>query len=250
MIQLGLVGKPISHSLSPLLQTAALNLAKLEGSYQLFEGDLLHDCAQRLRAGELTGLNVTMPFKQEAFELADRLTDDAALAGSVNSLRSDQGLLIGHSTDVVAFREIYAGGHGDLLVLGSGGSARAALAAWSGPPASVSGRNDERVAEICEEFGAKMLPWGQVAEAVLLVNATPIGMHGEELPKGLVESSGGIIDLPYSDRHTPAVELAQSLGIPVTPGFEFLARQAAASFTWWTGVDVDYERLAEASRKL
>jgi shikimate 5-dehydrogenase len=152
---------------------------------------------------------------------------------------------------VVAFDAYYPllGDVPALLVLGWGGAAKAAVAAWPGAEAHVSVRNTAKLA------GA-MVPgkiitqvrWGKGVPGALVVNATPLGMHGETLPDGVLTGAAALIDLPYATAPTPAVIAANDAGIPVSDGIAFLASQATASFEWWTGVAVDSGYLESVAR--
>src|SRR5690606_17866597 len=101
---------------------------------------------EEIRAGLLDGVNVTMPLKGEAYEAADVLTTEAERSASVNTLRLRDGVIEAHSTDTVAFGEIFdrVTGPAQLLILGAGGSARAALAAWTGGEV----RSEEHTSEL------------------------------------------------------------------------------------------------------
>lgn len=241
-----------------MIHTAALSEAGLEGEYRAVKADepTLRKAVDDLREGALDGLNVTMPLKSAAAALADRLTPLARNADSVNTLRARDGLVEAHSTDAVAFHEIFdeAGLFGEnapILVLGYGGSARALLAAMERREVHVSGRSLDRAEALAARFvTARARDWGSPVGGAVLVNATPIGMRGERLPSGLLEAVSGLVDLPYGDRQTPAVEAAKMAGLPLVDGIEFLARQAAASFEWWTGRTVDSTVLAEAARNV
>jgi shikimate dehydrogenase len=251
MLRLALVGDPVDHSLSPVMHRAALATAGLEGEYQAIRADaaVLEAVLGDLRAGRLDGVNVTMPLKEAAAAGADRLTPEAACSGSANSLRAREGVIEAHSTDVVAFGSLFERDSGGLLVLGAGGSARAALAAWPGPVASVSARDPSRAAAL-GSIGPEVLlvPWGRGVPGVMVVNATPVGMRGERLPEGVLMGAHALVDLPYGGTDTWAVAEARRRGLDVVDGIQFLALQAAASFEWWTGVPVDSARLAAAAR--
>jgi len=248
--RLALVGDPVEHSRSPVMQREALRLSGLEGDYELIRADrhVFVEVVERLRSGDLDGVNVTMPLKSDAFELADVVTDEAR--GSVNTMRNRKGQIEGHSTDVVAFAELFSVFADALLILGSGGSARAALTAWTGAHVFVSARNSDRVAELAGPVGATVVPWGTGVPGALVVNATPLGMSGEHLPEEVLNNATGLIDLPYGDLETPAVGYARAGNIRVVDGLEFLGIQAAASFTWWTGAVVDSMLLVETARNI
>ena len=250
-----LAGDPVAHSLSPRMHEAALDSAGFTGSYEAIR------CGQNgfsalvgeVRSGSIQGMNVTMPHKGLAHDSCDRLTEHAAHSASVNTMKSEGGVLVGHSTDVVAFEKILSGLDLDrpVVVLGSGGSARAALTALvtlDGPPTLVWARSRDRVRELQDRFGDDVKPLTSEPRAAIVINCTPLGMHGEGLPDGIAESPAALIDLPYGAEETPAVSASKAAGIAVVDGLEFLAMQAAASFTWWTGVDVEIDTMVRAAR--
>lgn len=233
------------------MQRAALELAGLDGDYEAVSTGpgQFAGVVDRLRSGELDGVNVTMPLKLLATEQSEILTPEAERSGSTNTLRCQEGVIEGHSTDVVAFQDLFAGSDNrTLLILGSGGSARAALAAWPHDRAHVSTRRPDG-ADILNDDRIARVAWGDPLPGAVVVNATPIGMAGEELSPGLVEEASLLIDLPYGSETTPAVARGQADGIKVVDGIEFLARQAAASFLWWTGIAVDFGVLLAEARK-
>jgi shikimate dehydrogenase len=248
-----LVGDPIEHSLSPLIHETAFEMTGLEGDYVAIRGGIadLEGLIRRLVSADLNGLNVTMPLKRVAMERSQALTPEAQGSGSVNALRIRTGILEGHSTDVVAFRQIYQGMKptGPLLVLGAGGAAGAALAAWPGSVAHVSTRHPGRAGGPSPTgVDVVPIPWGEEVPGALVVNATPLGMAGESLPERVLEAAEGMVDLPYGSGMTPASRWMAARGKPVADGIEFLVRQAAAAFEWWTGVAVDSTGLESVAR--
>lgn len=250
-IRLALLGDPVGHSRSPAIHAAALRLAGLVGGYEAItarQPDLDHHL-ERLRRGELSGVNVTMPLKVAALDRSERSTQEARGAGSANTLRASGGAIEAHSTDVLAFVDIFAelDHGGPMLILGAGGSAGAALAARGGMTAFVSARDMSRAAEV---GGDGTVPWGEPVPGALVVNATPLGMRGERLPDGVLEQAAVLVDLPYGREETPAVGEAGARGLPTVDGVEFLTRQAAHSFEWWTGVAVEWTALLDAARKV
>lgn len=254
--RLALLGDPVAQSRSPAIHAAALRLSGLTGEYKAITANqqVLERTLADLRSGAMDGINVTMPLKRIAFELADDTTSEGRLAGSVNTLRRGEGgLVLGHSTDAVAFREIFEDDEfkdlNSVLVLGAGGSAAAALAASGGKIVYVSARTPGTAQTLAETFDSVgVIPWGASVAGALVVNATPLGMSGERLPDRVVDLAGALVDLPYADTATPATTEAIGRGMPAVDGLEFLARQAAASFLWWTGENVDSAKLAEIAR--
>jgi shikimate dehydrogenase len=232
-----------------------LEITGLEGVYEKVRADetILGSAVEGLRNGVWDGLNITMPLKGEAARLADRLSSAAARSGSVNTLRRSDGELSGDSTDASAFRELISSprftGRTSVLVLGNGGSAAAALAALDDEPnLYVAGRNESVVDAMTRRLGGERVKWGMAVAGALVINATPLGMTGENLPNDVIETASGLIDLPYGDQETPAVSTARSHGLPLADGHEFLLRQAMSSFALWTGVEVSLETLSEHLR--
>ena len=276
MIKLGLIGYPVSHSLSPKIQNAALEACGLEGDYSLFP-ILPHDMQglqallARVRSGEITGLNVTIPHKQSVIPLLDELTPTAHAIGAVNVIYLRKNQLIGDNTDAAGFlsdvgrflttapvRDDKTRRHGDLnaLVLGAGGSARAVVYALvkSGWKVTVAARrieqaqelaesfaNDElRISSFCEAFLSDESSIFQPSELQLLVNTTPLGMapniDQSPLPQNSSIPSGtAVYDLVYNPRETKLVKDARAHGLQATTGLGMLIEQAVLGFQLWTG---------------
>jgi len=254
-VRLVLLGDPVGHSRSPAIHQAALAAAGLEGRYEALRVDaagVYRACAE-IRAGALDGANVTMPHKRTAAGAADRLAPEAAACGAVNTLVGAGGQVVGHNTDVGGlhlareWRGIPVGG--PVLVLGGGGAAAAALVAFAGSDLSVATRRAGagRALAVLLGIPARETPWGRPVRGAILVNATPLGMHGEPLPEGLVDEAAGLIDMPYGAEPTPAVAAARRLGRPVADGLDLLVAQAALSFRLWTGVEADVGAMRRAA---
>jgi shikimate dehydrogenase len=249
------LGDPVEHSRSPRLHGAMLEIAGLEGTYEKVRADekVLATAVEALRGGEWDGLNITMPLKAEAARLADALSSTAARSGSVNTLLRADGVISVESTDSSAFNQIFAlppfAERSSVLVLGTGGSAAAALAALTEEPnVYVSGRNDEAVDTLTRRLGGEPAGWGSAVAGALVINATSLGMGGETLPEAVLEVASGLVDLPYGDQETPAAARARALGLALADGHEFLLRQALASFALWTGVSLGLETVSARLR--
>jgi shikimate dehydrogenase len=251
------LGDPISHSRSPEIHTAMLEITGLQGSYERILADraVLADTISGLRSGEWNGLNITVPLKLDAAELADRLSPRTEFSGSVNTLLLDGEDVYGESTDSVTFEDLFERSAlsvlDPILILGSGGSAAAALASVGRDRHVVlSARNAARVESLAEHFGCDVVEWGSGVDDALVINATTLGMRGEELPGNALTMGSGLIDLPYGDQTTPTTRWAIDMEIPHVDGHEFLLRQAIASFRLWTGEDVDLETLRKTLRNV
>lgn len=254
-MRLALLGDPVGHSRSPAIHQAALAAAGIEGRYEARRVDSLgvYQACSEIRAGTLSGANVTMPHKRTAAAAADRLAPDAARCGAVNTLVAESGEVVGHNTDVGGLhlaREWAGISPGSpVLVLGAGGAAAAALVAFAGCELSVATRRGGAGRDLGAALGipAREVAWGEPVAGVIVVNATPLGMHGEPLPPGVVEEAAGLIDLPYGAERTPAVSAARRLGRPTADGLDVLVAQAALSFRLWTGVAADVGAMRRAA---
>lgn len=258
--RLAVLGDPVRHSLSPAMHNAVLAALGLEGVYSRRRVDVqgMSEAASQMRTGKLHGANITMPHKGVAAGLADHLSIDAARSGSVNTWKmEDDGSLTGHSTDVEGIRRAWgqAGLPTDcpVLVVGAGGAAAAALVALEDRELWCSARRPEAVSGLAERVDVTFsaLPWGEGLEGVVVVNATPLGMRGGELPEELLERAGGLFDMAYrSDlSHTGAVGWMRDRGLPACDGLSMLAAQAEASFEMWTGHRPPAGVMEQAARK-
>lgn len=265
---LGLIGYPLGHSLSPKIHTAALKACGLEGSYSLFpihpdDKDGLKDLLARIRSGEITGLNVTIPHKQNVIEFMDDLTPTAEAIGAVNTIHLREGKLIGDNTDAAGFladlkknmAESPSPKMGEglgvreksALVLGAGGSARAVVYALltDGWDVTVSARRIEQAQELVSQFknadAAELnVKTFQLSNFQLIINTTPLGMtpniDQSPLPENLsLPSNAFVYDLVYNPRETKLVRGAHSQGLRATTGLGMLIEQAALAFELWTG---------------
>ena len=244
--RLAVLGDPVAHSLSPAMHNAVLAALGLEGRYSrmLVDERGMTLAASRMRTGELHGANITMPHKGVAARLADRLSSDAERAGSVNTWTlEDGGRLVGHSTDVEGVRRVWvrAGLPTDcpVLVIGAGGAAAAAMVALGDRDLWCSARRPEAVSALADRVDTPFRPldWGESLSGAVVLNATPLGMRGGDLPVRLLEDSAGLFDMAYlsGGEATGAVRWMRERRMPASDGLEMLAAQAEASFQMWTG---------------
>jgi len=270
----GLIGYPLSHSLSPQIHNAALQALGLDGKYNLYpippfpEGyTVLEDLLKQVRQGEISGLNVTIPHKQNVIPLLDELTPAAKTIGAVNtiySVRSDDfshPRMIGDNTDAPGFwtdvqRLAGSGERGadhHALILGAGGSARAVAYALltNGYSVTIAARRIEQAREVRDQGSVSseqisvvsLSNWFPIpAHCSLIINATPIGMHPQvnasPWPEGVpFPENTAVYDLVYNPRETLLVRQARAAGLPATTGLGMLVEQAALAFERWTGLE-------------
>ena len=174
IFKLGLIGYPLGHSLSPKIHTAALAACGLQGSYSLFpippeDKTALRDLFARIRSGEIHGLNVTIPHKQNMIEFIDELTPAAGAIGAVNTIYMRENKLIGDNTDAAGFLSDLKNfltaetqSHGDMkaLVLGAGGSSRGVVYALcnEGWKVTIAARRLGQAQELVNSFSNYQSP--------------------------------------------------------------------------------------------
>jgi shikimate dehydrogenase len=247
--RLGVLGWPVGHSRSPQIQNAALAAAGLSSwRYQLLPvpPELFDETVRALPAAGFRGANVTIPHKQAALALADRRSDSAAAIGAANTLLfEDGGAIRAENTDapaLVAALPFPSRGR-SAVVLGAGGSARAAVWALLHEGAAevrVWNRNPARARELCADLGGT--PVLEVERAELLINCTPVGLDdSDDVFKQLPVDTDDItmfdcvVDLVYTHAETQLVQAARSRGVATVDGLELLVGQGALSFELFTG---------------
>ena len=254
---LGLIGYPLGHSLSPQIHGAALHALGMSGEYSLYpvapnpsraiEGGrlTLEGLLEQMNTGEIQGLNVTIPHKQNIIPLLDELTPAAETIGAVNTIFVQENKLIGDNTDSPGF-------WGDLkrlavsdqqssssaLVLGAGGSARAVVYALltHGYHVTITARRIEQAQKLCNQLSVISAQLSMVDfvhrslhtdHYSLLVNTTPVGMHphGNESPWPVdipLPKHAAVYDLVYNPRETLLVRHARENRLPATTGLGML----------------------------
>lgn len=267
MSQVWLLGRPVAHSLSPAMHNAAFGVLGLPHRYSAREvADAeLSAMFDRIRTDDVLGANLTIPHKESALRLVDEVSDEARQIGAVNTIVRSGSRLIGENTDRFGFRRgLESAGiieltNAEVLVLGAGGAARACvLDLLAENDVIVAGRTLERAERLVAEMPAqragmiRAVSWEQARQMPLvdaLVNATPLGLHGEDALEGFaLEALPGVIaDLVPVAEETPLVRRArEAQHVRVMDGLLMLLHQAARSFELWTGVPAPLEVMRAA----
>lgn len=257
----GLIGYPISHSLSPLIHGYWLEQYNIDCAYKLFTTPpaRLRQTMNHMRRKKLKGLNVTVPHKQTVIAYVDEIDATAKNIGAVNTILVEGEKLIGTNTDASGFLASLKEGVGELtpyleniVVLGAGGATRAVIVALQEAGAkriTLTNRTAARAADLVEEFsqagGARLgyVEWESREEllktATLLINTTSLGMHGmERLELSLTNLStdAAVIDIVYAPLETELLKNARARGCKAVDGLGMLMHQAAFAFAAWHGV--------------
>jgi shikimate dehydrogenase len=250
---LGVIGWPVEHSVSPAIHNAAFASLGLDWVYvplPVRPGRVVPAVAG-LRELGFAGANVTMPHKSEVAGLMDRRSDHADRLQAVNTIVVSEDGLTGHNTDAPGFDRFLrldVGFDADgrrILLFGGGGAARAcALALGLAGAAEVvvalrDPARDEAIRQALDGLpvGVRTIPFEDAAgiEADLVVNATPLGLAGEQLPLPRLGSGQAVVDLIYQPPVTPLLARARDAGAVAFGGLGLLLQQAALSFEIWTG---------------
>ena len=253
--RLGVLGWPVAHSLSPTIHNAALEAVGLSAwRYQLLPvpPKLFAETVRALPGAGFRGANVTIPHKRPALEMAAEASPRAAAIGAANTLLfSEDAGVHADNTDAPALIEAlpFSAADRTALVLGAGGSARAAVWALLNAGADevrVWNRTPERAAELCAELGG--IAVREPEPASILVNCTPVGMGGTgELPVRAPDYDC-VVDFVYAAAETALIRTAREGGIPVVDGLDLLVRQGALSFEQFTGRPAPVEVMRRAVR--
>ena len=275
----GVVGFPLSHSISPRFQQPAFDELGLDVSYGAYETppEALAAFFAGLRTETWLGCNVTIPHKRAALDLVDSVSEEARLIGAVNTVvRDPSGRLSGHNTDADGFLRALVEDAGyqppgeEAVLLGAGGAALAVAVALLRAGARrlwIANRTPARATSLVERLGAQFGE-GRVAVAdltadglrrplegaTLLVNSTSVGMaHGPQ-PAGLPLSPdllGAhllVYDLVYNPSQTPLLQAARAAGARAQEGLPMLIYQGALAFERWTGRPAPIETMLRHGR--
>ena len=257
----GIIGSPISHSLSPVMHNAAFAACSLDYVYVPFAvaPDNLHQAVCGLKVLGVCGFNVTIPHKTAIIPYLDSLDESAESAGAVNTVVSGSTGFIGYNTDgdgLVDSLQMdldFAPPSGRILIMGAGGAARGAIAALcrSGAKGIVICNRSQGKAEYLAHYFSVRYPDTCITVAAvekmdvkfltsisLVLNTTSLGMNGEEI-KGFnpahLPAHSKIYDMVYSQVVTPLVKSASSSGLRAVNGLGMLVAQGERAFKIWTG---------------
>jgi shikimate dehydrogenase len=254
-----LIGHPVAHSLSGAMHQAAFDERGIDAVYELWDRAPigLAEAIGEIRGDDFLGANVTIPHKEKVVPLVEKLTEEAHATGAVNTITREGKRLVGHNTDVPGFRIALDRLVGkqkmprQAVVLGAGGGARAVvfgLITEGFTRIIVFNRHLHRAEGLVKHFSRsaahmelKAMPWhesiieAELAKTRVLVNATSIGLHGDEtpIPGELLPPDLLVLDLIY--RKTRLLRDAAAADDQTADGEIMLLHQGAAAFTLWTG---------------
>lgn len=243
----GVLGRPVAHSVSPVMHNAAFRAANLDAVYLPLAAADFDDFLAFAGDAGLAGASVTAPFKVDAFERADECDAVSRRIQAVNTLRRDGTKWLGCNTDVAGFlspltKKMPLPG-ASATILGAGGAARSVAVALgsAGVNVTIAARRLEQAESVAALTGAAITSWPPDPESWdLLVNATPVGTTPHQtqspLPDGYAFRYGAVVyDLVYNPPMTRFIQDAMRAGARPIGGLDMLVAQAQAQFEWWTG---------------
>jgi shikimate dehydrogenase len=275
MKTVALIGYPLGHTVSPAMHNAAFRHLGLDYDYVPLEvaPEDLAKAIDGLRALHFAGFNVTVPFKEAVMPYLDDITKLAQKIGAVNTVKNQEGKLVGFNTDAPGFLESLREEAGfdpkgkTCLVLGAGGAGKAVAAMLAEAHAKTVYIYDvlnDKAQELAEYLGdnfdaevkalpAEALP-GSISKVQLLVNSSPIGMlpkvDQSPLPEDIkLHKKLTVYDLVYNPNETKLLKQTKAAGAKAVSGLGMLVRQGALAFTVFTGKPAPLEVMFEAARE-
>ena len=265
----GLLGSPVSHSISPMMHNEAFKQLKLDYVYLAFDvnEENMESAVNGLRTLNVRGFNVTMPGKNIMSKLCDKLTPAAKITGAVNTVVNDNGILTGYTTDGIGYmRAVEDAGHNiigkKMTLLGAGGAATAIFvqAALDGV-SEISifnnrSKNFERAQNIIErlneytsckvrlfDYEDEAVLKREIGDSTILINGTSVGMSPDIEQSIITDSSVFhkdliVSDIIYNPRETKLMKLAKEAGCQTFNGLYMLLYQGAEAFKIWTGLEM------------
>ncbi|UOQ93806.1 shikimate dehydrogenase [Halobacillus shinanisalinarum] len=269
-MKLGLIGYPIAHSLSPWIHNQLLDRHEMTGAYQLYEceTDRFANKVEEIKAENINGFNVTVPYKEQVLPYLDELDEAARFLGAVNTVKVVNGRLIGYNTDGIGYVASLVDRYADavdrskrVLILGSGGAARGifhAIVKQGVGKIDLANRTIEKAQKLIDDFAAHSVSEAlslqeaedNLAQYDLIIQTTSVGMapNQEQTPISLsgITKDTIVSDIVYRPMKTDFLKEAEEKGARLHYGHGMLLHQAIYAFQIWTGKSTDASVMMEA----
>ena len=255
----GIIGNPIKHSLSPVLHNYWFKKYGINASYSIVETDEknLKEVIKKIRDHELTGVNVTLPYKQKIINQVDRIINDAELTGSVNTILLDDNKVIGENTDVFGLQAAYLKEIDDseskvALVIGAGGVSPSVILSLykSGvKKISITNRTQEKCIFLKKKFNyLNILSWDTLKNEIknfdIIINATSLGLKdGDNFDFNFLNTKDNVIyiDTIYNPLETKTYSFLKDQGKKVFNGLDMFIYQGQKSFYLWNKINPEID---------
>ncbi len=254
----GIIGNPVSHSLSPAMHNAAFEALDINGVYLPFPAPDIHAAVIGIRGLGIRGTSVTIPHKEKVMALLDEIDPVAEKIGAVNTVINNKGILKGLNTDWLGATralEEEINLHGtEAVIIGAGGSARAIGFGLLERKAKfvLCSRTESRGRALADELGCTWIPLSDAdnLSGDILINATSVGMqpHVENspVPESILPEFQVVMDIVYAPLKTRLLQQAEGNGCKIINGLEMLLYQGVAQFELWTGKTAPVELMRMA----
>jgi len=255
----GIIGRPLGHTLSPVMHNAAFEACKLNAVYLAFETFDPEVVLRTVRALNIRGLSVTIPYKSAVMPLLDEIDPLAAQIGAVNTIVNRNGRLLGLNTDALGGLKALEKNRiiineKTCLIIGAGGAARAL--AWGlkskGARVIITNRSEAKGAALAAELDCAFTLWEKRADqkAEILVQTTPVGMAPHlnqcSVPDKIFKPGMTAMEIIYNPLETKFVQSARAKGCLTINGLEMFIRQGAEQFRIWTGLEPPLAEMRKA----
>ncbi len=264
----GIIGYPLSHTLSPAMHNNSYKHFKMDWEYDVFEmkAEAIADFMKKVRADGIKGLNVTIPHKHVVMKYLDRVDKAAKVIGAVNTVVNKDGILTGYNTDYIGFIKSLEKHKVDLtgkkvVMIGAGGAAHAigyALNTFNPKSFHIYNIDIPMMIGLVKQLKLKGIKAADIkpseekdaviASADFIINCTSVGMHGDAVPYDIkkFKKSAVVFDLIYNPAKTPFLKNAEKKGAKVINGLDMLIYQGIEAFYLWTGKTPTYDLVKKA----
>ncbi len=259
----GIIGRPVTHSMSPAMHNAAFSDLGINGVYVPMQPDSLEQGFYGLRSLGFSGVSVTVPFKVDIMAFLDHIDPVAQKIGAVNTLlfdrsNPDQVISKGYNTDWLGANQALAEevtlADSTILVIGAGGAARAVGFGLieAGAKVRITNRTVSKGQELAAQLGCPFVAANDIAtiQADALINTTSVGMHphvdGLPIAGELLDRFSVVMDIVYAPLQTRLLREAALRGCRTIDGLQMLLHQGAAQFSLWTGQAAPLSTMREA----
>ena len=244
------IGKPIEHSLSPLLHNYWIKKNDIKATYDkmLVDGKDIESIVLRVKKNDIHGVNVTVPYKNEIIPFIDELSPEAEATQSVNTIYLNEGKTIGHNTDIAGFelslKKIkYDTNNKKILILGAGGvvpSIIFALNKMNVSSITVSNRTKVKAIDLKKNFqNLEVIDWGNIPDFDMIINATSVGLNKNDkldLDFSNVRNNKLFYDIIYNPQETNFLKTGKIIGNTSENGMMMFIYQAHQAFTIWHNI--------------
>lgn len=261
---IGLLGQPVKHSFSPNIHNYLFKKYNQNNIYCCFdvEKNNLKDAMLGIKSLGILGCNITIPHKVDSLKYLDKIDKTAKLIGAINTIKNDNGILIGYNTDGVGFlKSILDKGYDikgkKVMIIGAGGASRSIsieLAYNNVKSIEIRNRTLENAKIIsniintnldtCASYSDKKITKEDLENIDILINTTPVGMENKECPVDesiTVEKKILVCDIVYKPHNTSLINWAKDNRLDVVYGIDMLINQAIYAFYIWTGITAQKE---------